>query len=319
MMKSLGKLTFLCILLPLLWGSCVSLVEKTGRFLDGSSRAEKNIAVYRTAPKDGVEMGVTKVRNKAGDHSVIITMGQFPAIKIRGSAPDDQGEFHLTSLDYLGGSPQGWNEYRLDLAASGKLVLGETSATLSIPDEIMTVEISAGRIRRFDTRITGSEALASLGNRRERILALAEWMNGKFPEGKNITTEDGSPTDSSEKEAENILELSETPSTHDIPRNLNRDDFEKYWKPVLFPELVSKKKRPQGWQQEGDNWARAEDIRWNISYTERVFPEELRNIRNSGTMLRDWEEAFEWIYVEDAWNHITEMLSQETVLNKAKK
>jgi hypothetical protein len=279
-LSSLCLSAFVCGFLPLL-GGCASLVEKTGRFLDGSSRAEKKIAVYRTAQKDGNGMGIMEVRNKAGTNSVVITLEQFPSIKIRGSAPDEQGEFHLTSLDYLGGSPHGWNEYRLDLVAEGNLVLGETTATLSIPDEIIAVEISAGRIRRFDTRITGTEALTSLGNRRERILALAEWMKP--------------------------------------PHDLNRKDFEKYWKPVLFPELVSKKKGPQGWRQEGDTWARAEDIRWNTSYTERVFPEELWSIRNSGTMLRDWEEAFEWIYLEYSWNRITEILSQETVLSRTKK
>jgi hypothetical protein len=283
-MKSSCKLPFvglLCLFLPLLWGNCASLVEKTGGFLDGSSRAEKNLSVYRTVRKNGADMGITEVRTKAGTRSVIITLEQFPMIKIRGSAPDGQGEFYLTSLDYLGGSPHGWNEYRLDIAASGNLVLGESTATLSIADEIITVEISSGRIRRFDTRITGNEALASLSNRRKRILALTEWM--------------------------------------EAPHDLNRDDFEKYWKPVLFPELVSRKKRPEGWRQEGDNWVRAEDIRWNSSYTERVFPEELWAIRDSGTMLRDWEEAFEWIYVEYSWNRITELLSRETVLNKAKK
>jgi hypothetical protein len=283
-MHGFGKLSFfglLGVFLPLWWVSCGTLVEKTGRFLDGSFRDEKKITVYRTAQKDGADMGVMEIRNKTGIHSVLITLEQFPAIKIHGSMPDENGAFHLTSLEYLGGSPHGWNEYRIDLAATGNLVLGETTAALSIPDEIISVEISAGRIRRFDTRITGTEALASLGNRRERILALTEWMSA--------------------------------------PHDLDRDDFEKYWKSVLFPELVSKRKRPKDWRQEGDTWARAEDIRWNTSYTERVFPEELWSIRNSGTMLRDWEEAFEWIYVEYSWNRITELLSQETVLNRTKK
>jgi hypothetical protein len=304
-LKNFGKLTFFVltgVFLPLLWG-CATLVEKTGRFLDGSTRAEKRIAVYRTGGKGGNGMGITEVRNKAGTYSVIITMEQFPAIQIRGSAPDENGVFHLTSMDYLGGSTHGWNEYRLDLVAEGRLVLNETTATLSIPDEIITVEIESGRIRRFDTRITGGEALTSLNNRRERIRALSEWMNA--PSEEVTLSEEGEPPDE---------EASETVTPY-----LSRDDFESLWKPVLFPELVSKKKRPQGWRQEGDKRVNAEDIRWNTGYTERVFPEELRNIRNSGTMLRDWEEAFEWIYVEYSWNYITELLSQETVLSRTKK
>jgi len=263
---------FLCI-------GCTTLVEKTGQVLDGSAFVEKKVAVYQSPL-----LQIQEMRNKAGEHSLLITMRKFPTMKIRGSAPNTQGEFTITSLDYLGGSPHGWNEYRLDLSGTGNLVLGETTATLSIPDEIETVEISSGRIRRYDTRITGTEALTSLRNRRERISAIAEWLN--------------SPDNPSAKVCG------------------NQKQFDKYWKPILFPEVVSKKKRPAGWQQEGDRRVRAEDIRWNTSYTERVFPELLRPIRDSGTMLRDWEESLDWLFIECEWERITETLSGETVLQK---
>ena len=259
-------------------------MDKTGQVLDGSAFDRKKTAVYRTA---GIELQQT--RNRAGEHSVFITLRQFPTMKIRGSAPDERGEFQLVSLDYLGGSPHGWNEFRLDLSGSGNLLLGDTTATLSVSEEVETVGISSGRIRRYDTRITGTEALTNLRNRRERLLALAEWINNP----------------------ENPLAA---------PAALNtQNKFEDYWEPLLFPETTKKKKRPKDWQQEGDQWARAEDIRWNTSYTERVFPELLRNIRNSGTMLRDWEEAFDWLYIECEWARITETLSTETVLQKQKR
>jgi hypothetical protein len=96
----------------------------------------------------------------------------------------------------------------------------------------------------------------------------------------------------------------------------DRNTFEQFWKPILFPELISRKKQPVGWQREGDQWKKAEDIRWNISYTERTFPELLRNIRNSGTMLRDWEEALDWIYLEYEWENIMELLSKEIVFTR---
>jgi hypothetical protein len=96
------------------------------------------------------------------------------------------------------------------------------------------------------------------------------------------------------------------------------DDFEKYWKPLLFPEIVSKKKKPSGWLQEGDQFIRAEDIKWNTSYTERIFPEVLRPVRDSGTLLSDWEEALHWIYLEYEWERIAGILSREIVLQKIK-
>ena len=275
-----------CGLTLLLLGSCVSLVEKAGQALDGSAFAEKKIAVYSASKKDGasVDMEVWEMQNKTGERSWVITLGQFPTIKIRGTAPNNWGEFSLTTLDYLGGNSHGWNEYRLDLYGQGTINLGETSATLSIPNGVEAVQLSWGRIRRYDTRIIGAEAMTNLRNRRERILALCEWMHS-YP---------------------------------DSPEGISQKEFENYWKPVLFPEVVSKKRKPGNWEQEGDLWIKAEDIRWNTGYTERVFPELLIAIRNSGTMLRDWEEAIDWIYLEYEWERIIAQLSMETALNRKK-
>jgi hypothetical protein len=271
-----------CALALLLCAGCVSLVDNAGRALDGSASSEKKLARYQTA-----EMEVQEVRNKAGERSIIITLEKFPQIKIRGSASDEQGIFYLTSLDYLGGNVHGWNEYRLILSGTGSLNMDEKTAILAIPHGIETVQITSGRIHRYDTRITGNDAIASLNNRRERILALVEWMAGQdAPSGASV--------------------------------NAGVKDFEKYWKPLLLPETVSKSRQPPDWQHEGDSWVKAEDIRWNAGYTGRVFPEELWQVRNSGTLLRDWEEALPWIYLEYEWENIAGFLSAEIVLQRKK-
>jgi len=263
---------FLCV-------SCVSLVEKTGQALDGSAFAEKKTAVYKSP---GMELWET--RNKSGESSLIIMLSNYPTMKFRASAPNELGEFSLVSLDYLGGSPQGWNEFRMDLAGEGRLISDGRTASIRVRPEIEQIQISFARIKRYDTRLSGNEALTGLRNRYERIKAVAEWMNSR----KNTSGE------------------------------MDVKNFVKYWKPILFPETASKKKRPPDWQRENDEWARAESINWNKGYTERQFPEEVREIRNSGTMLRDWEEALDWLYNEYEWSRIQETLSRETVLIKKK-
>jgi len=262
---------------------CTSLVEKSGQVLDGSAFAEKKTALYQNGKKSPVK--IQEMQNKAGEKSYLIMMQQFPAMKIRCSAPNSEGEMDLLSLEYLGGNTNGWNEYRLDLYGHGNLSLNNTSATLSLSEEVEAVQISWGRIRRYENRLSGDEALTGLRNRRERIVALSEWMN----------------------------------SIEGNPALDSRKDFENHWKPILFPETVSKKKKPQNWQQENDQFSRAEDINWNISYTNRIFPELLHEVRNTGTMLRDWEEAVEWLYIEYEWERIMKLLSLETVLYKAKR
>jgi len=270
--------SFLAACAALLCVGCVSVMEKAGQALDGSAFTEKRIALYQ-----GYGTEVNLVQNKAGEKSVIITLNKFPMMKLRGTSPNENGEFFLTSLEYLGGNTHGWNEYTMDMSGEGELFLAET-ATFFIDREIEPVQISAGRIHRYDTRIVGSDALTSLRNRRERIVSTVEWMA----------------------------------SMEGAPSGQSIDNFEKYWKPLLFPEMVSKKTRPDGWSHEGDLFQSAEDISWNVSYTERVFPEELRQVRNSGTLLRDWEEALSWIYLEYEWENIKEMLSRRINLQQKK-
>jgi hypothetical protein len=285
LLRNLKNFVYLCLLCGVLSLFSCTITEKAGRVLDGSAFAEKNISVYRASIKEGAaaDIELREVQNKSGERSIIIMLDKFPAMMLRGSSPDYSGDFHLTSLDYIGGNVHGWNEYRLDLAGSGTLRLTDTSAALAIPGDIEPVQISSGRIHRYDTRITGNEAHTLLRNRRERILSLCDWMAGR-----------------QEAETNSIRE------------------FENLWKPILFPEMVSGKKRPVNWSNEGDQWIKAEDIRWNTGYTERVFPEELWSVRNSGTLLRDWEEALSWIYMEYNWEMIKDLLSKEVILKKIK-
>jgi hypothetical protein len=258
-------------------------MEKIGNALDGSAFKLKTFSVYETSDENilQTEIQILFVENKSKEKSIIITIEKFPMIKLSGSFPDEEGNFFLTELEFLAGNTHGWNEYTLELIGTGNLKLEDT-VILNI-EEIEPVQITKGRIHRYDTRLTGNEALAALRNRRERILALSEWM----------------------------LSLN-------LTKKQTIEEFENYWQPILLPEVVSKKKRPDGWLQNEDKFQNAENIRWNTGYTERKFPEELWAIRNSGTLLRDWEEALYWIYLEYEWGNIVELLSKENTFTKIK-
>jgi len=255
---------------------CISIVERTGQALDGS--AEKPIRSYRGYSSDGspldIELLVT--RNRDSQQSIIFTFKNLPMIKLRATIPGNDGIFHFTSLDYLAGNTHGWNEFSLQLMGSGRIILGSSvTSELEITEEIEFIQITHGRIHRYDTRITGDEALTALRNRNDRINALVEWM----------------------------AQIDEAPTGQTL------NEFSSYWKPILFPEMVTSRKRPSNWRQSGDQFQRAEDIRWNTGYTERVFSQELWPIRNSGTMLRDWEEALSWVYLKYEWESMIELIS----------
>ena len=284
---------FSWILLVFILGiSCVSIVEKTGQVLDGSAFSEKTIALYRSdiinssSSYINSRIEMQEVQNRAGEIWFLIILDSFPVIQFRAIHIKDQSLLQFVSLEYLGGNIHGWNEYNLDIIGTGTLITDDTTAILSFNRDIQTVQISSGRIHRYDTRITGSEALSALRNRRERIIALVEWMH--------IYNE-----------------------TNGNPAYFPcRKSFDQFWKPIIFPEIVSRRKRPLNWLLEGDIRVRADGIRWNTAYTSRVFSEELYNVRNTGTLLRDWEEALSWIYLEYEWENIIILLSQEHILHR---
>jgi hypothetical protein len=262
----------------------MSIVEKGGRVLDGSAFEEKITARYQARKDEGAaaNIEVREVVNKQGEASLLILPEEFPALRFRGSAPGEGGDFYLTGLNYLGGNVSGWNEFTLELSGPGIFVKSEETAVLRFPAPPEPVQISSGKIRRSETRITGDEAMTSLRNRYERILALTEWMRSR----------EGAPA-------------------YDNP-----DSFDAYWRPLLLPETVSKKKRPPEWQKENAQWVRAEDVKWNTTYTETLLPEDLRVLRDSGALLRDWEEAFQWICFEYAWEKIEGYFSGEITMKR---
>jgi len=283
-MKKYGFL----VIFVLLFCGCISVMEKAGRTIDGSASSEKKVSVYRAYKKKGAaeDMAVTVIKNKTSEKSVIITIDKYPMMRLRGSMPDENGVFSLNSLEYLSGSVHGWNEYSMEIMGTGSLSFTET-CVLEINGEIEQIQISSGRIQRYDTRLTGAAALTSLRNRNERIIATTSWMAAfDAPERQKIKDIKG---------------------------------FETFWKPILFPELVTKKKRPDGWLIEGDIFVKNEDIRWNTGYTGRIFLEDLNPVRNSGTMLRDWEETLSWIYLSYEWENIKDILSRKIVLQSVKK
>jgi hypothetical protein len=288
-------------------------MEKTGRVLDGSAFAEETIAVYenREAGYDGRGVKVSRKRIKAEDREyILIEPAAFPTLGIRASVPGADHRIILESLEFLSPNRDGWNEFSRELSGEGRFTDDWHSGFLTVKIAPEVLDISSGRIRRGGSRITGNEALTALRNRQERIDVLAAWMATYLEAREPFRTESGRAGRSF----------------------ADQDEFEEFWEPVLFPETVPAKKRPPAWaataelqrDEQGSpvHWLRGEDINWSVDYTGALFPEEtaalLQPVRNSGTMLRDWEEALPWIFYQFEWNAIMASLSQEIRLSKVR-
>jgi len=264
---------------------CASMVQKGGEILEGSAFEEKTIALYRSNGRENATE-LKYLQHKDGEDTIEITGNAWPGFALRGSKPADDGTFELRTVRFLSSHVNGWNDVTIDLLGNAHFfVSAEVAGRLSISGEVERVQISSGKIRLKSNRLTGTAALTPLRNRRERILTLTEWMQ---------TQEAMQPVFANQKE------------------------FENYWANRFFPELVSKKKRPPVYSVENAEWERVDSVKWNRSYTEQLFPgehqEELRKYRNSGALLRDWEEALPWIYMEYSWNNIISSFSEIDLL-----
>ncbi|MDR0641422.1 MAG: hypothetical protein LBG07_03080 [Treponema sp.] len=270
------------VFFPILFLSgCLSLTEGAGRLLEG--RFNYTVRHYRspkTVPQ-GRGYQVLERAGKAG-RGLDILIEALPFITLKASLPEQNGSFYLKSLDYLGGNSSGWVEFSLALSGGGSFISREGGvSTLRLRPPTDAALISGGRIRREGTLLSGEEALRALNNRYERIQALTEWMRGK-----------------------------EAP----LRAAGSLENFESYWKPLLLPELVPRKKRPPLYSAgTGLRRLRAEQVSWNTAYTEKILPEELRSLRDSGTLNRDWEESRGWIFLIYAWDHIFNTLETSAV------
>jgi hypothetical protein len=186
--------------------------------------------------------------------------------------------FSCTSLVEFAGRKLSGNSYQGGIVideAAGKLYYslafyrGWLEFTADYIADEGIVAINEGTLKRDDTVIRGSEAVDILRNRLDRIEALTVWM-----------------------------------TQSDYARQFdNQKGFEDYWRTILLPETVAKKKRPV--LLTTTHISSAEGYKWNSDYTETLFPldespqnAELAKLRNSGALLRDFEEAVPWIYFQ---------------------
>ena len=257
---------------------CMSWVETGGQILDGSAFAEKTLALYIN------ESGITvqQMQDKTGKQSLLISTDQFPTVKVRATKPDSQGVFYLSSLSFFCSSSLGWNEWTMTLGGKG-IFRGNYVMFLHIDDKIVTYDIVEGKILHNTNRFIENDALINLKNRHDRINTLVTWMH-----------------EQTEK-----------------PYFANQKEFESYWKSIILPEIVAEKQRPQSWIKEAV-FEQAEDIKWNKTYTASLFPQSMQVMRNSGALLRDWEEALDWIYFQYRWNDLVQVLTKDYNVTKLK-
>jgi len=226
-----------------------------------------------------IELGSTE----PGTESVRIHGGSIEGATFTGNAertPDGR-VLSITEMRWFSNWANGWTEARL--SAAGKLLLSPNGQgwSISVVQQPQLGAPVAASMRYFDDYLTGERALEEFTHRWDRVQAVVDVLRQKLHERW----------------------FDYTVAPWQPGRRSKAMSFEEATRKFLFPEVYGYSEPPKRDSQS----VRAEAINWNVDYTSANFPENLRAIRNSGTMLRDFEECLGlWrlaYCLDELWSH----------------
>lgn len=202
------------------------------------------------------------------DSEFRIRGGELEGAVLKGQARRDGESWALTieKMDYFGNWAEGWTEASFE--AEGELSLRPSldAWTMDVARVPAIEKPVSASIRLNGDYYSGETALGLFSRRWDRIQAVAEVLKLRFPGA-----------------------------------SFENDGFERGVRAFLFPEIYGYGQAGAPAPKPGHKTKLGESIRWDVEYSASAFPEALREIRNSGTMLRDFEEgrglwrlAFSW-------------------------
>ncbi len=187
----------------------------------------------------------------------------------------------IARLDFFSNWAEGWTE--ATFAAEGELELRPAGASwvLEVHNQPTIENPISASIRLYGDYFEGDKALALLAHRWDRIQAADELLKQKFPDAWYDYSEPRKIRFWWDLFARRVA------------------NFQQGVRTFLFPELYGYPKTSPS--TDGGPFVRAESIGWDTNYTKAQFPENLRAIRDSGTMYRDFEESASLWRLDFSW------------------
>ena len=204
------------------------------------------------------------------------------AAVIKGNVVEDAtGDIHFKfqSLKYLVNWPNGWTEGESELTGELLFVKEENAFRLKIIENYEIWELLKGEIRYMDEYFRDDrEGRKHVKDRVERVNLVVDFLKQKeFPEF----------------------------FWHSKRNTINGESFKKQTQPFLFPETLDiddliEKNKLSGYTIDKnltDDIIFNNGIFWRKSYTKKAFPENLWDLRDTGSLWRDYEEALDLFFV----------------------
>lgn len=173
--------------------------------------------------------------------------------------------FEIENIMIFSNWANGWTSAKL--SAYGKLSFKKDGSMffVSVIEPLSIWRTQSGSIKYFNDYYTGDDGLKKVDDRLKRIMEFVLVLKSEF---KNA------------------------PFYNIYHKNSNGKTFYQSSREFLFPETVNLqilKEKTNKFFDKNDSFSFG--YIWSHAYSKKILPEELRELRNSGTIWRDFEEA----------------------------
>ncbi|WP_028974935.1 hypothetical protein [Spirochaeta cellobiosiphila] len=219
------------------------------------------------------------------DHKAQLELAvPFEAI-IQGEAfkeNEDNWIFYIDNMKLLFSWRQGWTDALLNMEGVLKLVKEDTGYwTLNVVEEPLLRGVAEAQVRLKRDRYYGDQARDIVTRRFNRVQALVSVLPDQFLDSYYVY--------------------------NDKKKGYYSSVFFKDLEKFLFPELhgyLEDYPKPDSQLSPGERYIHKEEFKWDGAYTQKYFPEIFWDIRNSGTLYRDYEEGYALIFLFARWDSL---------------
>lgn len=201
----------------------------------------------------------------------LLTSKAIPGMRFEGTVDGD--DIYFSRVRIFSNWENGWTEGFYQASGKYSVEYSDNGYTLREVDPLEIWDIESGEIRYRDKYYREDDGLQKVRNRIERV-----------KEYSKVIKEGGGP---------------EFLGGVKKPNLLSSYTLKEFFYPILFPEIVGFNKLykngdlPDKYYESNNDKLVYEgsNIKWRDDYTRAIYPEHLWELRNSGTIYRDFEEA----------------------------
>lgn len=233
---------------------------------------------------DGESVKITVFENKGQVRTAEIKSSLLPSVTFKGTA-DESEDGVIINIDRMYTITNGFRSYsEAEFIVFGqiRIVNNYNSRSVQVLYKPEIIDIAKGEMRIRDNYFRGSDGAGRMNNKLERLDELQRFLKERPEYGNYERSQRGY-------------------NYYFSPKRDKHEDFYSKTRRLLFPELYGFRNLDKAgllaeeydieFINRENDYIIADDVAYRKSYTEVVIPESLSDVRNTGTMLNDFNES----------------------------